>query len=116
VIVAPHGKSKNQEDHGRKEDVHLQGKSSHRWRTGSDEKDVTEKGDDRNARRPKYEPYVRPLSWWTENLRQLCPVNALRDCFADDQTWTFVTEQKRTEASSVVHVTDVLLVGEGDPL
>jgi hypothetical protein len=76
VIVPPHGKSKNQEDHRRKEDVHLQGKGGNWRKTGRDENYVSEKGGQGNDERANYEPNVGPLSWWTENLRQLCPMNA----------------------------------------
>jgi len=48
VIVPPHGESKSQEGHRRKEDVHLQGKSSHWWRTGRDEDDVSKESGERN--------------------------------------------------------------------
>jgi hypothetical protein len=58
VIVPPHGNSKNQEDHRRKEDVGLQGKSSHWWRTGRDENDVSEKSCERNDHGPKNEPNI----------------------------------------------------------
>lgn len=111
VIVSPHGKSKNQEDHRRKEDVHLQGKSSHWWSTGRDENDVSEKSGERHDQGPKNQPYVGPLPWWAENLRKLCPVNALRNRFANNQTRTFAAEQKRAETSSRVYVRAALLVG-----
>ena len=92
MIVPPHGKSKNQEDHRRKEDVHVHGKSGNWRRTGRDENHVGEKGGEGNDEGPHNEPKVGPLPWWTENLRKLCPMNTLRDCLADNQTRAVVPE------------------------
>lgn len=110
--MPPHGKSKNQEAHRRKEDVQLQGKSGNgRW-AGRDKNGVGAKSGEGNDEGPQNEPYVRPLPRWAQNFRKLCPVNALSDRFADNQTRAFVTKQKRSDASSRVDVNLPLLVNE----
>jgi hypothetical protein len=114
--MPPKNENEYQQDDRSKEGVYLHGYRGYWRRTGLDENDVTAECDERDDRRPKIKPYVRPLPWRTENLRQLCPMNALRDGSADDQVRPVAPEQNRAEASSGVYATDVLLVGQGNLL